>query len=97
MLSSLSAITVPFCHSRESGNDILSKNNYETTHYNDIFRTNTISWLPNWKCLTRKMHLHNADVVKKFIFRYLSVPLTDGYWNILMDITNKDIPNKLSS
>jgi hypothetical protein len=42
------------------------------------------------------MHLYNADVVKKFIFRYLSVPLTDGYWNIFMDITNKDIPNKLS-
>jgi hypothetical protein len=42
------------------------------------------------------MHLHNADVVKKFIFRYLSVPLTDGYWNIFMDITNKDIPNKSS-
>jgi len=44
--------------------------------------------------LTRKMHLHNADVVKKFIFRYLNVPLTDGYWNIFMDIINKDIPNK---
>jgi len=47
--------------------------------------------------LTQKMHLHNADVVKKFIFRYLSAPLTDGYWNIFMDITNKDIPNKSSS
>jgi hypothetical protein len=48
--------------------------------------------------LTRKMHLHNADVVKKFIFRYLSVSLNNGYWNnIFMDITNKDIPNKLSS
>jgi hypothetical protein len=43
------------------------------------------------------MHLHNADVVKKFIFRYLTAPLTDGYWNIFMDITNKDIPNKSSS
>jgi len=43
------------------------------------------------------MYLHNADVVKKFIFRYLSVPLNDGYRNIFMDITNKDIPNKLSS
>jgi len=40
------------------------------------------------------MHLNNAGVVKKFIFRYLSVPLKDGYWNIFMDITNKDIPNK---
>jgi len=43
------------------------------------------------------MHLHNADVVKKFIFRYLSVPLTDGIRNIFMDITNKDIPNKSPS
>jgi len=32
--------------------------------------------------LIRKMHLHNADVVKKFIFRYLSVPLTNSLWNI---------------
>jgi len=40
------------------------------------------------------MHLHNADVVKKFIFRYLNVPLTDGYRNIFIDITNKDISNK---
>jgi hypothetical protein len=47
--------------------------------------------------LPRKMHLHNADVVKKFIFRYLSVPLNNGYWNIFMAITNKDFPNKLSS
>jgi len=39
------------------------------------------------------MHLHNADVVRKFIFRYLSVPFTDGYWNIFMDFTNKDILN----
>jgi hypothetical protein len=45
--------------------------------------------------LTRKMHLHNADVVKKFIFRYHSVLLTDGLWNIFMNITNKDIPNKI--
>jgi len=42
------------------------------------------------------MYLHNADVVKKFIFRYLSVPLTDSSWNIFMDTTNKDISNKLS-
>jgi hypothetical protein len=34
--------------------------------------------------------------VKKFIFRYLSVPLTDGYSNIFMHITNKDIPNNSS-
>jgi len=47
--------------------------------------------------LTRKMHLHNADVVKKFIFRYLSVPLTDGFWNIFMSNTNKDISNNSSS
>jgi hypothetical protein len=47
--------------------------------------------------LALKMHLYNADVVKKFIFRYLSLPLNDGFCNIFMDITNKDIPNKLSS
>jgi hypothetical protein len=40
------------------------------------------------------MQLNNADVVKKFIFRYLSAPLTDGFWNILVDITNKDKFNK---
>jgi hypothetical protein len=39
------------------------------------------------------MQFNNADVVKKFIFRYLSVLLTDGLWNILIDKTNKDIPN----
>jgi len=44
-----------------------------------------------------KMYLQNEDIVKKFIFRYLSVPLTDGLWNIFMEITNKDIPNKSSS
>jgi hypothetical protein len=42
------------------------------------------------------MYLNNADVVKKFIFRFLSVPLTDGLWNIFMIIMNKDIPNKSS-
>jgi hypothetical protein len=47
--------------------------------------------------LTRKMHLQNADVVEKFIFRYLSVPLTDGLSNILVNIKNKDIPNESSS
>jgi len=41
------------------------------------------------------MHLHNADVVKKFIFRYLNVPSTDGLWNIFMNITIKDIPNEI--
>jgi hypothetical protein len=56
-------------------------------------RSNTISAID----LIRKMHPHNADVVNKFIFRYLSVPLNNGYRNIFMDITNKDIPNKLSS
>jgi hypothetical protein len=40
------------------------------------------------------MHLHNADVVKKFIFRYLDSPLTDGLRNILVNITHKDIPEK---
>jgi len=35
--------------------------------------------------------------VKKFIFRYRSVPLTNGYCNIFVDITDKDIPNKSSS
>jgi hypothetical protein len=39
------------------------------------------------------MLLDNADVVKKFIFRYLSVPLTDGLWNIFVNKTNKDITN----
>jgi hypothetical protein len=43
------------------------------------------------------MHLHNADVVKKFIFDTLVSFYTDGYWNIFMDITNKDISNKSSS
>jgi len=43
------------------------------------------------------MHLHNADVVKKFIFRYLSVPLTNDLPNILMNIANKIFPIKSSS
>jgi hypothetical protein len=29
--------------------------------------------------------------VKKFIFRYLDTPLTNGSRNILVNITNKDI------
>ena len=36
----------------------------------------------------------NADVVEKFIFRYLDLPLTNGSGNILVNITDKDIPNK---
>jgi hypothetical protein len=40
------------------------------------------------------MQLNNADVVKKFIFRYLSVPLPDGIGNILVNKTNKDKFNK---
>ena len=52
--------------------------------------------------LTRKIHLHNADVVNPDIYPdvisgYLSVPLTNGLRNIFMNITNKDIPNKSSS
>jgi len=43
------------------------------------------------------MQFNNEDVVKKFIFRYLSVPLTDGFGNIFMNIANKDIPNNSSS
>jgi hypothetical protein len=41
------------------------------------------------------MQFNNADVVKKFIFRYLDLPLTNGLWNILVNITNRNIPNKL--
>jgi DUF2075 family protein len=41
------------------------------------------------------MKFNNADIAKKFIFRYLSVLLTDGLRNILVSITNKDIPNKI--
>jgi len=40
--------------------------------------------------LTQKLQLNNADVVKKFIFRYLNGPLTDDVWNILMIKTNRD-------
>jgi hypothetical protein len=36
------------------------------------------------------MQLDNADVVKKFIFRYLSVPLTNGIANIFINRTNKN-------
>lgn len=40
--------------------------------------------------LTQIMKLNNADVVKKLIFRYLSVPLTNGIANIFMNKTNKN-------
>jgi hypothetical protein len=40
------------------------------------------------------MQLNNVDVVKKFIFRYLDLPLTNGSGNTLVNITDKDIPNK---
>jgi len=40
------------------------------------------------------MRFNNADVVKKFIFRCLDLPLTNGSRNILVNITNKDIFNK---
>jgi len=43
------------------------------------------------------MRVNNADVVKKFIFRYLDLPLTSSSRNILVNITNKDISNNLSS
>jgi hypothetical protein len=33
--------------------------------------------------LLSKNCIYEADVVKKFIFRYLTVPLTNGSWNIL--------------
>jgi len=45
--------------------------------------------------LTLKTHLHNANVVKKFIFRYLDLPLNNDSGNILVNITNKNIPNKI--
>jgi hypothetical protein len=41
------------------------------------------------------MHLYNADVVKKFIFRYLDSHLTNVLRNILVNKTYKDIPNKI--
>jgi hypothetical protein len=40
------------------------------------------------------MQFNNADVVKKFIFRYLDLPLTNDSLNILVNITNKDVFNK---
>jgi hypothetical protein len=46
-----------------------------------------------WKILLRPQDAlkDNADVVKKFIFRYLDLPLTNGSRNILVNITDKDI------
>jgi len=38
------------------------------------------------------MQLNNADVVKKFIFRFLDSLLTNGSWNILVNITIKIFP-----
>jgi hypothetical protein len=56
---------------------------------------NTISfYLHKTNELNPIMQFNNADVVKKFIFRYLDLPLTNGSRNILVNITNKDIPNK---
>ena len=40
------------------------------------------------------MQLNNADVVKKLIFRYLNVPLTNGTANIFMNKTNKNSLNE---
>jgi hypothetical protein len=41
------------------------------------------------------MQLNNADVVKKLIFRYLSLPLTNSIENIFINRTNKDNLNKI--
>jgi hypothetical protein len=46
------------------------------------------------KKLIQIMQFNNADVVKKFIFRYLDLPLTDDSRNILVNLTEKNIPNK---
>jgi len=36
-----------------------------------------------------------TDVVKEFIFRYLDLPLTDGFLlNVLVNITDRNIFNK---
>jgi len=35
--------------------------------------------------LTQEMQVNNTDVVKKFIFRYLSVPLNNGITNIFIN------------
>jgi len=39
--------------------------------------------------------INNADVVRKFILRYLSTHLTDNIWNILTTITHRDVFNKI--
>jgi len=41
------------------------------------------------------VRMKDADVVKKFIFRYLSVPLTDGCWNNLVRITKENHFNNI--
>ena len=38
--------------------------------------------------------MNNADVVRKFIFRYLSVPLTNSITNIFINRTDKNNLNK---
>jgi hypothetical protein len=43
------------------------------------------------------MQLNNADVVKKLIYRYLSVPLTNGIANIFINRTNKNNLDNLSN
>jgi hypothetical protein len=40
------------------------------------------------------MQLNKADVVKKFIFRYLNVPLMNDIANIFINNTNKNNLNK---
>jgi hypothetical protein len=41
--------------------------------------------------------MNDADVVKKFIFRYLSVPLTNGITNIFINKTKKNNLDNSSS
>jgi len=49
------------------------------------------------RLLTQIKQLNNADVVKKLIFRYLSVPLTNGMANIFINSTNKNNLDNSSS
>ncbi len=76
---------------------------YKDTEYQEedpekMYENHTIRCYPvKHFYLTLLMKLNNADVVKKFIFRYLDLPLPNNLWNILVNITNKDIPNKSSS
>ena len=39
----------------------------------------------------QKTHLNSADVVRKIIFRYISVPFTDGVASISIQKAMKDI------